>query len=68
MFYRKYSINEILSILPLDDDKVIKYEILSSNAVNFWNLVINYLIQIEDKENLDKVLPDVSQICKIIER
>lgn len=59
--------DDILMVLPLDNNKIVKYENLSINAVNFWNMVICHLKELDDTANLEKVVPDVTEICNIIE-
>lgn len=63
------AIEEIMNNLPLNGGKCVPMEQLTFEVVSYWNLLSGYLRKVEDgDEYLERVMPDLVDMCTYIER
>lgn len=69
VFCKNRTFEEVTSKLPLNDEKFVAISQLSFEVVSYWNLLSKHLRKMEDSdEYLEKVMPDLVDMCAYIEK
>lgn len=57
-----------MAILPVNEDKVIPIQSVTSESVLLWNVMTYYMGDSEDMEEyLEKILPELTHLCSYVE-
>lgn len=68
VYFKLQSLDTFFEYLPLDDDKVIPVEKLSTELALFWSILVNFFRKSDNDEYLVKVIPEMTPFCGYIEK
>ncbi|KAJ8975351.1 hypothetical protein NQ317_000279 [Molorchus minor] len=68
-FFETTPIREIIEYLPVDENRLVPMNKLSSEVITYWSIITNFLRNSEDAdEYLDNILPELTPFCNYIQR
>lgn len=60
--------SDVIAVLPVNEDKIIPAQNVTSESVILWNVLTYYMRDAEDlEEYLDKILPELAHFCAYVD-
>ncbi|XP_019880446.2 condensin complex subunit 3 isoform X2 [Aethina tumida] len=70
VFFLKNPIDDIIKSLPIDENKLIPLQNLTSDSVLYWCILVNFLRKLtsdDGEEYLERILPEFTPFCNYID-
>ncbi|KAF5285559.1 hypothetical protein FQR65_LT13193 [Abscondita terminalis] len=69
VFFKSRPLNDFIEFLPLDDNKVIPVDKLTTELVLFWSILVDFVRKVDtNDEYLPQVIPEMTPFCNYIEK